>query len=47
MPPAASRHRGRIEDIDGAFVVKDGSGQKLAYVVFFGSSGIKQAIRPF
>ena len=35
MKDAASRrHDGRFEDIDAAFVAKDGAGQKLAYVYF-------------
>jgi hypothetical protein len=32
-PPAASR-RPSVDELDACFVVKDGAGQKLAYVYF-------------
>jgi hypothetical protein len=44
--PAASRRRGSVEDIDAAFVVKDGSGQKVAYVYYEDEPGRRSAAKP-
>ena len=35
-----------VEDIDAAFVVKDGSGQKLAYVYYEDEPGRRSAAKP-
>jgi len=45
MPPRRFTPPWSVEDIDAAFVVKDGSGQKLAYVYYEDEPGRRSAAK--